>query len=533
MSSLSATLKTVAAAAMLCIGAQTVSAATVIPAGHERVLVTAKAGSLMAVKQAVAALHGKDVRQLKGFDIMGVTLPTAAVAKLRAIPGVRAVESNAPRFLMTQRPSSVGFKVSDGSIFQAGQKVPFGIGQSQADQVSDQFAANRKVCIIDSGYDLAHPDLQKTGVTGWTNGEAAYTEWSRDENSHGTHVAGTISALDNETGVVGVMSGGNINLHIAKVFDGSGSTGAETILQAVLECRDKGANVLSMSLGGPLNLVAEEIIYEAINRSGILVIAAAGNDGNTRISYPAGYAAVVSVGALNEAGKRASFSQFNADVELSAAGENVLSTVPFDAGRESVTTVSGAPVESNGMEGSPVAQAAADLFDLGKGRAADGNKPGAAGKICLIERGEVAFSEKVLTCQNSGGKGAIIFNNAAGNFGGTMGGVATTIPSVSISREDGLAIQARVAGGAVIPATVALNKANYAFFNGTSMATPHVSAVAALVWSYAPQCTNEDVRRVLGVTAKDLGAPGRDPSYGHGLVQAKAARDLLVKNCGR
>jgi serine protease len=60
-----------------------------------------------------------------------------------------------------------------------------------------------------------------------------------------------------------------------------------------------------------------------------------------------------------------------------------------------------------------------------------------------------------------------------------------------------------------------------------------VSAVATLAWSFAPQCTNEDVRAVLATTSKDLGAPRRDPSYGHGLVQAQAAAKKLQTNCGR
>jgi len=64
------------------------------------------------------------------------------------------------------------------------------------------------------------------------------------------------------------------------------------------------------------------------------------------------------------------------------------------------------------------------------------------------------------------------------------------------------------------------------------MATPHVSAVAALVWSADPTATNAEIRSVLADTAQDLGTAGRDTSYGYGLVQAKAAIDALTGGGG-
>jgi serine protease len=62
------------------------------------------------------------------------------------------------------------------------------------------------------------------------------------------------------------------------------------------------------------------------------------------------------------------------------------------------------------------------------------------------------------------------------------------------------------------------------------VATPHVSAVAALVWSYFPSCTAAQIRSTLDKSAQDLGAPGRDVYYGYGLVQAKAAYDRIRTN---
>jgi subtilisin family serine protease len=69
---------------------------------------------------------------------------------------------------------------------------------------------------------------------------------------------------------------------------------------------------------------------------------------------------------------------------------------------------------------------------------------------------------------------------------------------------------------------------NYAFYSGTSMATPHVSGVAALVWSQNTDCTNDEIRNALTGTAFDLGDTGRDAAYGYGLVQAFDATNVIT-----
>src|SRR5690606_8137650 len=71
---------------------------------------------------------------------------------------------------------------------------------------------------------------------------------------------------------------------------------------------------------------------------------------------------------------------------------------------------------------------------------------------------------------------------------------------------------------------------NYGLMSGTSMASPHVAGVAALLWSHHPQCTNAQIRNVLALTAEDLGATGRDTSFGYGLVRTKTALDYIAQN---
>jgi subtilisin family serine protease len=154
-----------------------------------------------------------------------------------------------------------------------------------------------------------------------------------------------------------------------------------------------------------------------------------------------------------------------------------------------------------------------------------------SGKVCLIQRGEISFAEKVVNCQNSGGVAAIVYNNTTGDVNGTLGETVTSIPSVGATQADGLAMLAQVGKAAAV--RVFVTKDAYAYYDGTSMAAPHVSGVAALVWSHFPSCTAAQIRSSLTKHAMDLGAPGRDAKFGFGLVQAKATFDGISFNgCG-
>jgi subtilisin family serine protease len=162
----------------------------------------------------------------------------------------------------------------------------------------------------------------------------------------------------------------------------------------------------------------------------------------------------------------------------------------------------------------------APLADFGLGDKVDN---AVAGKVCLIQRGTLTFALKVANCQNSGGVGAIVYNNVSGSFSGTLSSMPTAIPSVTASDLEGVMLKGQLG----LDATVSVTAANYAYLDGTSMAAPHVAAVAALVWSYFPNCSAKRIRNVLDASALDLGGHGRDDYYGYGLVQAKAAYDRL------
>jgi subtilisin family serine protease len=509
----------------LCIAtlaAGVIGTATAAPA-TTRVIVAFKPGAAASIKAAVAAAHGSVKQQIFGMNAMAVEVPTTALKGLDNNPNVEYIEEDVIR-----KPFSLTTP-STGTPYATGQQVPYGIKLVQADQLPDTNAGNRKICIIDSGVDFNHEDLKDNGsnVTGEYDSGTGW--WYTDETDHGTHVFGTIAAVNQSgVGVVGVNPNKQLKLHIVKVFGSGGSwTYSSTLANAANKCGAAGANVITMSLGGGMKSRTEETAFNSLQTKGVLSIAAAGNDGNTTTSYPAGYTAVMSVAAVDENKAWATFSQYNKDVEIAGPGVQVLSSVPTGHGIDSAVTVGATNYASGAMEGSPLASATAPLADFGIG---DTVNTAVSGKVCLIARGTVDFATKVANCQNSGGVGAIIYNNVAGAYSGTLNGASTSIPSVSASDTDGAAMKAQLGQSA----TVAVKASNYAYFDGTSMATPHVSAVAALVWSYFPSCTGEQIRISLDNSALDLGTAGRDTKFGYGLVQAKTAYDRIKSlGCGK
>jgi len=483
-----------------------------------RVIVQFQPGKAAAVKSAVAAAKGNIKHEIFGMDAMAIEVPTQAIKGLEHNPNVILVEEDVKRQLFALTTPSTG------TPYQLGQLVPWGIKAVQADQLTDANTSNRKVCIIDSGYDNAHEDLNGNAVTG--EYDTGTGNWYTDENHHGSHVAGTIAGINNGLGVVGVNPNKKLKLHIVKVFGADGWAYSSSLTTAANKCGAAGANVISMSLGGGRSSKTEQRAFDTLQSKGVLSIAAAGNDGNTVVSYPAGYSSVMMVAAVNESKQWADFSQYNSKVEISGPGVAVLSTVPMGAGSESKLSVGSTVYTPGDMEGSPKVSRTAPLADFGLGDAVNSS---VSGKVCLIQRGTVDFATKVSNCQASGGVGAIVYNNAAGGFGGTLGTTATSIPSVTATDVDGAAMKNQLGQSA----TVEVKATNYAYYDGTSMATPHVSAVAALVWSYFPTCTGSQIRASLTKSALDLDAAGKDNKTGYGLVQAKAAYDrIAAMGCG-
>ncbi len=293
----------------------------------------------------------------------------------------------------------------DGLVFAQDPELDsaWGVKRIGAGLVHDtgQFGAGVRVAVIDTGIDYTHLDLNTyVGGFDFVNGDAD----PMDDHFHGTHVAGTIAASDNGTGVVGVAP--LALLYGLKVLSASGSGSWSNVIAALEWAVDHGIQVTNNSYGSGGN--PGTIVEAAFNNSaaaGIVHIAAAGNSGTcdgaqNTVGYPASYASVVAVAATDATDARACFSSTGPNVEIAAPGVRILSTYL-------------------------------------------GNR--------------------------------------------------------------------------------------YAWASGTSMASPHVAGVAALVIAAGIEDANHDgrindeVRAALTATALDLGTPGRDTFYGFGLVDAVAA----------
>jgi len=210
------------------------------------------------------------------------------------------------------------------------QTTPYGITMVEADQIPPLPAngMKKKVCVADTGYNNGHQDLPQLDQN---DGFDNYGQlWSNDGHGHGTHCAGTIGALgDNDLGVVGVNKDDTtFDFFIGKALSDSGSGSGIGVMNAVRACQNAGADIISLSLGGGGYSQIDADDYAEIYEDGVLLIAAAGNAGDSGNHYPASYPALMSVAAVDSSKNRASFSVHNSQTEIAAPGVAVLSTLP-------------------------------------------------------------------------------------------------------------------------------------------------------------------------------------------------------------
>ena len=217
-----------------------------------------------------------------------------------------------------------------------------------------------KVGIVDTGIRRTHEDIGSSrvvncaattaGLLGIIGGDPVPQE-SRgcaDDNGHGTHVAGTVAATaNNGRGVAGVSF--TSPLAICKALHGALGTGSTSaVANCITYLVDRGAKVISMSLGGGSSSTLQSAVRNAANRDALLV-AAAGNDGDSTANYPAAYAEVVSVAATDRNDQRASFSNANADVEIAAPGVDITST--WSTSDSAYDTISGTSMATPHVSG--------------------------------------------------------------------------------------------------------------------------------------------------------------------------------------
>jgi thermitase len=186
------------------------------------------------------------------------------------------------------------------------------------------------IAMIDTGIDTTHPEFAGRIDTANSKcfGLTCVLTGYEDDNGHGTHTSGTAAAAtNNATGVAGLSY--NSKIQVLKVCNLAGSCQTADVVSAINWAKTHGAKVMSMSLGGGGTATMATAVQQAY-AAGVVIVAAAGNDGNATLNYPAAYPEVISVAATDANDARASFSNANNDVEIAAPGVNVLSTYSGD-----------------------------------------------------------------------------------------------------------------------------------------------------------------------------------------------------------
>ncbi|HUQ70475.1 MAG TPA: S8 family serine peptidase [Planctomycetaceae bacterium] len=275
------------------------------PGANEHALIQQRGGKIRHSFTIVPALAAR--------------LPAAALAALAKHPDVVLIEPDGVIEAVDAELDAVwGVNRVRADVAQAASPSYRGLGVN--------------VAVLDTGVDYNHPDLAANYRGGYDF--VNYDSNPFDDNGHGTHVAGTIAAADNNIGVVGVAP--SVNLYALKVLDSTGFGSFSNMIAALDWCVTNGiridvANHSYGSSSDPGSIVQQA--FDNAYAAGILNIAAAGNTGTAggaenNVIYPARYASVLAVGATNGSDLRASFSSTGPAVAVAAPGDYILSTLP-------------------------------------------------------------------------------------------------------------------------------------------------------------------------------------------------------------
>ena len=266
--------------------------------------------------------HGGDIKYQ--YDII------PAIAVNMPVNALRGLENN----------RNIAYIEDDIQVHALGESLPWGVDRIDADKVwgSDgvpqtdtgaNTGAGVNIAVLDTGIDADHPDLYanvKGGINfvsipAWKR--ANPTKWD-DDNGHGTHVAGTIAAMDNDIGVIGVAP--DASLYGVKVLDRSGSGYLSDIIAGIDWAKNNNMDIITMSLGASLDVLSFETACNNAYDAGVVIVAAAGNNDGGAVSWPAAYSSVIAVSATDSNDNLASYSNKGSQVELAAPGSGIYST---------------------------------------------------------------------------------------------------------------------------------------------------------------------------------------------------------------
>jgi subtilisin len=271
-------------------------------------------------------LVGYDVNQYE-VPIVTAQLTEGEINALRQNDNVAMVEDDAPCYALE---GAFGHLAVQNQPSPLAETIPANVQQVNAPQAwGFSQGKNIRVAVVDTGIDFTHPDLRPNYVGGASFVPGAATPM--DDQGHGTHCAGTIAAAIEDTNVVGVAP--LASLYAVKVLDQNGSGQFSWIIAGIDWCIQNGMHIVSMSLGGPSAPAALETMCNAAWDKGLLLVAAAGNDGlrnpvppaDSNVGFPAKYRNVIAVSAIDSSNAVASFSSRGPEVDVCAPGVTVLS----------------------------------------------------------------------------------------------------------------------------------------------------------------------------------------------------------------
>lgn len=388
------------------------------------------------------------------------------------------------------------------------------------------------VGVIDTGVDYTHPDLRRNFAGGRdlvdNDADPMETKTLGRATVHGTHVAGIIAANGK---LKGVAPEAKIVAYRALGPGGGGTT--ENVLAAIEQAIKDKVDIMNLSLGNDIN-GPDLPISLALNRAvdkGIVAIAASGNSGpNTwTVGSPGTASKAISVGA--------STPTLEVPHILIEGIRDKIKIQPL-AGSSNWAIDRSLPIVDGGLG------TKAELKDV-------------MGKIVLIKRGKLTFTEKAKNAREAGAKVVIIYNNLSGGFMGNLE-AQVDIPVGSITKKDGEVLKNKtntlarigvteekdlladfssrgpvtdtwevkpdiVAPGVAINSTI---PGGYLSLQGTSMAAPHVAGACALIKQAHPEWTPDQIKAALMNTAKPLvknGKPYRTYEQGAGRIQVNEA----------
>jgi subtilisin len=258
-----------------------------------------------------------EVKRVERDEMRNWLYGTAALPTTAPAPGLKTpAVKGCPDWWPPGYPCPWPDDPDDGN---GGQRLPWGVKRVNA-QASWEVTRGKgvKLVVIDTGVDGGHSELNVLGGFSAFEGQ----DWN-DGHGHGTHVAGTVAATDNDKGVVGVAP--DVDLYAAKVLDAQGRGSYESVIAGIQWAVENDMDVANMSLGGDSTTEALGDAVKAAKAAGLVIVAAAGNNGG-KVGYPAAYPETIAIAASDSGDRGARFSSRGPEVDLIAPGVQIDST---------------------------------------------------------------------------------------------------------------------------------------------------------------------------------------------------------------